>query len=538
MKKNRATYIKESLIPCLGLSMIAGILTGALIFLFKLACTAVIRLSTQIYDAVRANPIYLPLLILGAAVIGLLAALILKYEPSSRGGGIPTAIAILRGVISFHWLKNLLALFSSAMLTYLCAVPLGTEGPSVQMGTALGKGTVRIFAKKNLAWERYIMTGGACAGFASATGAPLSGIFFAFEEAHRRFSPMIFLSAATAVFSGYAVSEHLCSLVGMQSKLFHLNLIPTLPIRYIWIAIVIGIISGVIGIVLTKAYQYFKKLNEKAFLKKALWIKIPIIFVATALIGFASSNLIGTGHSLIENLFEGNGIWYLLLLYLAVRALLLILSTTSGVTGGLFIPSLAFGALIGALIANVLIALELMPREYYILAVTIGMTSFLSAFSRTPITAIAFAIEALGGFSNMLPMIAGVTFAYLTIEVAAVTAFSEAVVESKEEKENKGKTATIIDEHVTVHNGAFAVDKEIRDILWPPTCTVLSVERNPIYSAIGDSTIHPGDVLHLHYRTYDTVKSRTLIESIVGTQTADSDAKTHVADKNHQVPQL
>lgn len=536
MRKNQATYIKKSIIPCLGLSMIAGALSATLIFLFKLAYTAVINLSAQIYSAVRANPAYLPLLILGAVVLGLLAAAILKYEPSARGGGIPTSVAILRGLISFHWLKNIITLFSSAMITYLCGVPLGTEGPSVQMGTAVGRGTVRIFAKNHLAWDRYIMTGGACAGFACATGAPLSGIFFAFEDAHRRFSPMIFLSAATAVFSGFAVSEFFSSVSDITLNLFHLGFIQTLPPRYIWIGIVVGIICGAIAILFTKIYQFFSKLNEKSILKISLWIKIPSIFAIVALIGFTSSHFIGTGHSFIEFLLDGHGIWYLLLLYLAIRALLLILSTTSGITGGLFVPSLAFGALIGALIASALIAMGWIPKDYYVLIVTVGMASFLSAFSRTPITAIAFSIEALGGFSNILLMIAGVTFAYLTIEIASVTAFSEAVIENKEENEHQGKTAAVIDEHVTVQTGAFAADKEIRDIFWPPTCTVLSIKRNPLHPTSGDGVICPGDVLHLHYRSYDTEKTRALIESIVGKQEMDPNLRTRVVNQDHQTP--
>ena len=71
-----------------------------------------------------------------------------------------------------------------SLLSFLMGVPLGNEGPSVQIGTAVGRGTTRIALRKRFAWDRYSMTGGACAGFAVATGAPISGILFAVEEAH------------------------------------------------------------------------------------------------------------------------------------------------------------------------------------------------------------------------------------------------------------------------------------------------------------------------------------------------------------------
>ncbi|MBO5126537.1 MAG: chloride channel protein, partial [Clostridia bacterium] len=178
MHNSRLTYIKNILLPCLLFSGIAGAGTGVLIFLFKLCAGAVIDLSGDLYASVRETPAFLPLLIGGAALLGLAASVILRKIPDCRGGGIPTAIAIVKGLIPFHWVKSIVFVFTSAMLTYLCGVPLGNEGPSVQMGTAVGRGIVR----KYPAWNRYIMTGGACAGFAAATGSPLTGILFAFEE--------------------------------------------------------------------------------------------------------------------------------------------------------------------------------------------------------------------------------------------------------------------------------------------------------------------------------------------------------------------
>lgn len=537
MKRNRSAYIKNILLPCFGLSAITGGITGVLIFLFKWSTTNVIEISSLIYSAVRSDPVYLPFLIVGALAVGLLAAFILKYEPSCRGGGIPTSIAVLRGLITFQWLRNLLAIFTSAILTYFGGIPLGTEGPSVMMGTSLGRGTVRLLAKDNLAWDRYIMTGGACAGFSCATGAPLTGIIFAFEEAHRRFSPMIFMSAATAVFSGHAVSELLCGLTNTRLGLFALHgAIPTLPMKYVWAPLAVGIVSGILAILLTKFYRYFRKISEKS--RIPLLIKVPIIFGATALIGFASSKLIGSGHSLIDLLIEGHGVWYFMLLYLGIRAIMLVIATNIGITGGLFIPSLAFGALIGALMATPMIALGWLPQKYYVLMITVGMAAFLAAFSRTPLMAIAFSFEALGGIVNLLPMIVGITFAYITIETAGTTSFSESVVEGKEETEIKGKQALVVDEHVTVAENSFAVSKEIRDILWPPTCTVLSVKRNPDYAAVNDGTLHPGDILHLHYRTYHAQETKQILEAIVGVQDLQSDATTSVVEHNHLTPQL
>jgi hypothetical protein len=84
MKTNRLTYVKNILIPCLVFSTATGIGTGLLIFLFKWAASAVIGLSSTVYDAVREHPAYLPLLFLGALVLGLTAAFVLRKVPDCR----------------------------------------------------------------------------------------------------------------------------------------------------------------------------------------------------------------------------------------------------------------------------------------------------------------------------------------------------------------------------------------------------------------------------------------------------------------------
>ena len=327
MKRNHITYVKNILIPCLLFSCITGILTGGLIFAFKLAVLYAIRLSGQAYDFARANPVWIPLLLAGAAALGGIAGFLLRRSKNCRGGGIPTSVALLRGLIEFSWLKNIVLLLSASMMTYLCGVPLDNEGPSVQMGTAVGRGAVRMFAKKHRAWDRYVMTGGACAGFAAATGAPVTGIFFAFEEAHRRFSPMIFMTASMTVVASAATMNFLCGLVGISSAMFGFTVNAVLPLHSIWIAIIIGWLCGGAATLFTKLYSACEHWLEHHLNRMPLIIKFMIIFVAVAMIGLISAHCVGTGHHLIDELIEGNGVWYMLIVYFCIRAILLVVAT-------------------------------------------------------------------------------------------------------------------------------------------------------------------------------------------------------------------
>lgn len=526
--------IKRSLIPCLLLSSLVGALTGILIFLFKISASALISLSEEIYSFVRGNLLYLPLLLLGAAIVACIAAILLKKAPTCRGGGIPTTIAILRGLIPFRWIHSTFYLFASALLTYLGGVPLGNEGPSVQMGTAVGRGTVRLFFKKASALDPFVMTSGASAGFAAATGAPLSGIVFAFEETHRRFSPMMFISIASSALIANISMRLLCLGFGISPSLFEVTLSTVLPLNYLWSTLLVGALCALFAIIFTKFYRtVFHFLNTQVK-KLSLGIKFVIVFVLVALIGVISADFLGTGHDLTETILHGRGVWYWILLCLLVRAILLILANNVGVTGGLFVPYLCFGAMIGALSANLLIALELLPKQYYLILVITGMASFLSAASRTPLTALLFSIEVLCALTNLLPIAIGVLFAYLIIELLHVQDLTATVIQTKVEKIHQGKKASVVEAALTVESNSFIVGKEISEILWPPTCVVLSITKKDRHT-LG---ISEGDVIHLHYQTYDNKETMENLESIVGHQRLAPELILHQQEKNDVIPDV
>lgn len=537
MNTKTTSHIKSTLLPCILLSGITGIFTGALIFLFKIISTMVISFSGEVYAFVREEPAYLPLLLIGAVAAGLLVTLLIHIEPNSRGGGIPTAVAIVRGFFEFRWLRSILMIFPSAMLTYLCGVPLGNEGPSVQMGTAAGRGVSSLFGKRYAAWDRYVMTGGACAGFAAATGAPLSGIFFAFEEAHRRFSPLLFMTSASTVIFGMVTVGVLSSLTGQSASMFDFSLTGTLPLHSVWTALVVGIVCGIAALVFTKAYGAVGKFIGSTLKKVPLAVKITAIFALVTLVGYFSEGSIGSGHHLTEELIHGGGVWYTLILLFCIRALLLMIANNAGVTGGLFLPTLAFGAILGALCADIMVKLGALPAEYYGIMVTVGMVSFMSASARTPIMAIAFGVEALCGFSNILPLIIGSAVSFIVIEAAGVAAFSDSVIEKKVRSERGGREVQIVDAYFTVREGSFVLGREIRDVLWPPSCVIKSVRKN------GGDSVHThglgaGDVLHVHYQTHDPEYTARKLTELVGEQERDTREIKKPGGDDHSVPEI
>ena len=537
MKTQKHSRVNSKLIPYILFPMIVGVLSGVLIFLFKLASSAVMHVSEQIYGFVRQNPVYLPALVLGVAAIGVVSAVILKYAKECRGGGIPTAVASIRGLVPLKWIQGIFVLFGSALLTYLAGVPLGNEGPSVQMGAAVGKGSSGLTGKEKRAWERYLMTGGACSGFAIATGAPLSGILFALEEAHRRISTTLLTVASISVLMGTVTHRYLCFFFKVDTTFFDLEISQILPMRYLWAAILIGAACGVASLLFTKFYQIAQKATKPAGKKHRPVPIFVIIFSVTAVLGFASANFIGSGHSLIEAILHGKTVWYAILLAFFVRAVLMIFANCEGVSGGIFVPTLTFGAMIASLMTDGFVALGLVDGQYYTILIVVGMAAFLAASSRTPITAIVFAAEALCVAANIFPVIFGVVVSYLIVEVSGRHSFTDTVIESRALAARQGKPPIIVDSKMTVQGGSFADGMETRDILWPPTCVVLSIDRKQSHIPHhGIQEVREGDLLHLHYQTFDPDETMQTLTAILGEQPEAPRAHTHEGSDEHLVP--
>ena len=282
-------------------------------------------------------------------------------------------------------------------------------------------------------------------------------------------------------------------------------------------------------------YHFVRKIGKNSNVKIPFSVNIVIIFAVVALLGFISQDFIGSGHALIERILEGHAVWYIILIAIIVRSLVMIVASNGGVSGGLFVPTLAFGAMIASLIADGLIALGLIEEQYYAILIVVGMASFLSASSRIPLTALTFAAEGLCVANNILPAVIGVVIAYITVEMFGKMSFTDTVIEAKSNDAHQGVPPMVVDTHLRAQPNAFAVGREVRDILWPPTCTILSMHKKVVDHHHPDR-IGEGDLLHLHYQTYNNAQTTELLIQILGEQPEDDFVRIHTGDDKHIVP--
>jgi len=515
-------YFKNTIFPSLIFGGIAGIITGAVIFFFKHLLELLSHISKNIYTFVSDNISLAPFLFLGLILLAILMGIILKYTPNAKGGGIPRSQGILRGLISFKWLKTLIGTFLASCISFFSGLPLGSEGPSVLIGTAIGGGTHEI-SKSNNAWKRYIMTGSASAGFGVATGAPLAGVIFALEETHKRFSPMILMVAFSSVLFASATSQTLTSVFGGSVVLLDIGIIETIPLKGLWLMPILGTVVGLLSCLFNFLTFIVGKLFDGKLAKIPLTVKLIFAFLLVGVAGLFFTDSVGSGHNLIIKITQSDFALQSILILLAIKIVLVIFSTNSGATGGLFFPLLAIGALIGGAMGKLFVFFG-MNEVYYKTIVIIGMCAFLGSTVRAPITALVFVVEATANFNNFLLSGAAVFTAFLVAEVLNVEPLNDVVLNRILKSQDKDKISNIIELEVEIKPCSFVVGKSARDILWPPNSLVRHIVRAGRPSneermvKSGDKKMFVGDNMLLQIQTYDKEKSIKEIEDLVGKQ--------------------
>lgn len=522
MKNHIRNYFVNMLIPSFVFGSVTGVVTAVIICLYELCAAYVIDISKFCYETLRSAPVWFLLVFPLLFFIAWFYSRIYRRYTNLGGGGIPTSIGALRGILPIHGWKNLIGVFTMSLPTFLIGVPLGNEGPSVQMGTAVGKGCVRSFTKKHRAWERYSMTGGACAGFAVATGAPISGILFAVEEAHQRISPMLLTVSATSVMFAEITARLLSFLLPIHTALFpDFNPI-TLTLRDIWLPAVIGIAVGLFAVLCLKYYRAIRNLIKRTLKKISSVYVIFSVLVLTVFLGFLSGEFVSTGRELMLSLFNENKTVLLLLLILAVRSTLTLFANSANITGGLFVPILTLGVLVSSVISRAATALFGLGEEYLMIILILGITACISSMMKMPLTAIVFAVEALSCYINVLYVIIVAAVSYVITEFFGMKSINDIVIESRTESLHQNEEPQVKETFVTVNTNSFAEGKQIRDIFWPNNTFVLSMKyssRDHVeIDGHGGKAIRAGDVLHIRYSTYDSKKTLEEIFAIVGKQ--------------------
>ena len=339
------------------------------------------------------------------------------------------------------------------------------------------------------------MTSGASAGLAAAFNAPLAGVMFALEEVHKNFSPLILLSALSAALSADFVASGFFGL----KPVFTLKNLAILPLKFYFYIIILGVLVGALGVLFNNILLKTQDLYvSQKWLPKELRMVVPLLI--SVLIGIFLPQALGGGHELITSLFTGNPSLTILVILVLVKFLFTMASYGSGAPGGIFLPLLAIGALIGNVYGITLVHLVHFNSIYINNFIILAMAGYFTAVVRAPITGIILLTEMTGSFSQLLSLSVVSIVAYIMADILA----SKPIYESLLEKflHNQGEKISIGNKknkailEFAVCMGSYLDGKQIKEVKWPSRCLLVAVKRgeNEIIPK-GDTIIFPGDYL-------------------------------------------
>jgi H+/Cl- antiporter ClcA len=356
--------------------------------------------------AVRLEPraaLFLPPL--GFAISAYLA---LKIFPNSQGSGIPQVIAA-REVIDPKQKLSLVSLkiaFGKIILmtfALFCGASIGREGPTVQVGAAI---MAAIGRKAEVTYQSGLLLAGAAAGISAAFNTPLAGIVFGIEELSRSYQV-----ETSGLVLGCIIAAGITSLALLGDYTYFGSTAAVLPLGKSWLIVPLcGLIGGLIGGSFSGLLILFAYGLPGALGRAIKRRPVSFAFVCGAVLsacGYISGNTVfGTGYEQARAILHGDD--HLSPLFMMAKFFATVVSSISGIPGGLFAPSLAVGAGLGA---NLHVFFENVPVGALTL---IGMVAYLSGVVQAPITSFVIVSEMTEDHAMIIPLMVAAVIATTT----------------------------------------------------------------------------------------------------------------------------
>ncbi len=496
MQSLNALHSKRNRLRLIFFSLLTGIFTGCVVsgYNFLLKYAVIVR-----NNLIEKSNISIFFIILLFVLMACFIQYTIKKFPMISGSGIPQVMGLIQNKFKFNWLPELIFKFFSGLLAIFLGFSMGREGPSIHLGALVGEGINKVTKRKEIE-KKYLITCGSSAGLAATFNAPLSGAIFAVEELHKFFTPILLVCVLMATLFSNMTAKFL---LGNRLSFASFHFIK--PIQYSFkttsLHVILIAILSLFMVFFAYLFNYFivqfKKVYDKT--KISGYIKISLVSILSLLIILFLPEITGGGHELVEHLFNSTLTFKLLLLFFVGKFIFTMICYATGSPGGIFLPLLVIGALLGKLYGMGLSSILNISTNYENLFVLIAMTSYFTAVVRTPITGIVLILEMSGNFSNLFSLAIAATMTYLLSELLNQKSVYEILYENMLHSNNYKNE--VIDEKIVTFKIPITADsvlsnKKIKDIKWPKNLLIVGIIRNSIeFIPDGNTTLHNSDIL-------------------------------------------
>src|ERR1022692_3985473 len=374
------------------LALVIGALTGLAVVAFIMLTE---RLGMRLYPVGGAPWRRVLFPVVGSLSIGYL---LYRYFPDARGSGVPQTKAALYAREGRITLRTVLGKFFCTSATLASGIPLGREGPSVQVGSGIGSVLGRLLGLSTEQVKNLIPVGSAAA-IAAAFNTPLAAVLFALEEIMGDLNaPMmggVVLASATAwVVLRLLLGDHPL----FKVPEYHL----VSPAEFAVYA-VLGVAGGVVSAIFAKLLLGMRA-RFLRFPQNTVWFQPVAGGLLVGLMGWFVPQVLGVGYGFVGDALNGRMAFNLMVLLVVLKLIAVTTSYASGNAGGIFGPSLFIGAMLGGTVGTV--AHHLFPAHTatpgaYAL---VGMGAVFAGVVRAPMTSVLMIFEMTQDYAVIVPL--------------------------------------------------------------------------------------------------------------------------------------
>ncbi|MFP5384812.1 MAG: chloride channel protein [Bacteriovoracia bacterium] len=361
----------------------------------------------------------------GPVLLVLSFLLVQKLAPGSSGSGIPQVMACIEKSHKhlgpfFLGVRIIFIKIASSCLAIFSGAAIGREGPSLHISAALAHNLARVFRRMDLPFKYdQMLVAGAASGLAAAFNTPIGGIVYAIEElSHehvRSFKDVLLLSVVISGFTAQLI-------LGNYLFLGYPQISPHLRFSSIGLICLLSFLCGILGSVFS---IFLSRIIIWRFSKPFKQQMLIVAVVSFALIGsyilFGERSIFSGKETINFILFSKGELPFTEVL---MRFASPLLSSMTGVAGGIFAPSLSAGAAIGGYVSQFFD-----PSLRTIMAMC-GMIGFLTGVTHSPLTAFVLVLEMTDRHSAVLAMMFAAFFSSIGAHVLGNKSFYETIVEA------------------------------------------------------------------------------------------------------------
>jgi chloride channel protein, CIC family len=295
---------------------------------------------------------------------------------------------------------------------------MGFEGPSIYIGAAIGS-----FAERRLRWDisrdqvKTLLVAGAAAGVAAIFKAPATGALFAIEVPYQ--DDLVATSVVPAIIAAATSYVTFVAIKG-TAPLFPASGQPLFNTSDLLGAAGVGLACGLGARLFARVIGVAKDARAR-LPRRWAWLfggsgLALLAFGSIAL--FGSPLALGPGYTTVAWLADPTRELGLVALLFGVRLLATAFTVAGGGSGGLFIPLVVEGALIGRMVEGFIgVTSPLFPL--------VGAAAFLGAGYRTPIAGVVFVAESTGRPGFVVPGLIATAIAQLVVGDKSVSKYQQ-----------------------------------------------------------------------------------------------------------------